>query len=110
MVINGIISGSYATLLARAEQTANMSPARVKPPVNPTIQAQLRPPITDTVSLSSAALAAYREAAGAPEQTAPKAGTGDQQLRTLLAREAALGKLLWPSYGTDYHKLEGEKR
>ncbi len=46
----------------------------------------------DTVQISSAALAALKEAQETPAQTAKEAGAGDVQAQRLLAKEAAAKK------------------
>jgi hypothetical protein len=69
-------------------------PAAVSKQSSPTASTPVTTAIpVDTVQISSAALAALKEARETPAQTAQEAGAGDAQAKRLLAKEAADQKL-----------------
>jgi hypothetical protein len=75
---------------ATQTQVPPPSAASSKPPKTSSPEAALGEAIpTDTVRLSTVAMAALQEAGETPTQTAKEAGLGDLQAKHLLARQAA---------------------
>jgi hypothetical protein len=72
--------------VTQTQPAVNSTPVKQQP-AQPAATPQ--PVATDTVKISSAALAAFQEATETSVQTAKEAGKGDVQAQRLLAREAA---------------------
>ncbi len=68
MIITSVTSGSYAPLLARAEQIDKLTLSKSKPATKIVIQPRMSPSTTDTVTLSTAARMAYLRAAAEPSE------------------------------------------
>ena len=80
------------TAISNATQTRPAAPSTGTSTHKPTQSEAKSDPSTDSVQLSNAAqaaLAALKEAAETPAQTAKEAGNGDLQAQRLLAKEAA---------------------
>jgi hypothetical protein len=69
---------------AETQAAAQPTPAAVNPPASKPEAAG-----TDTVTLSSTAQSAQKEASETPAQTAAEAAKGDPQAQRLLSKEAA---------------------
>ena len=78
-------------MISPVRNATQNQPAADSTPVNEkSTQSKPQPIATDTVQLSSAALAILQEATEIPAQTLKEARGGDFQARRLLAREAAV--------------------
>jgi hypothetical protein len=81
------------SVTAVTSQTSTIQPAAARP--KPAVEAKtVSPPVTDSVSISSAGRAALQEATETPAQTAKEASGGDRQAARVLARQLAEQKTL----------------